>query len=193
MSPRTGRRSGGADTRQVILAAARTAFASVGYDSTSMREIARRANVDPALVVHYFGSKDRLFSALVRLPDDLSHQVAALAAGDRAHRGESLARFFLALWEAPQTRESVLALVRSAVSHPQAADALRGFITDALLGPLAAALDLPNPKLRAALAGSQLVGVAMVRYVVQVEPLASIDVDTVACWIAPTLQRYLSA
>ncbi|MHB1981689.1 MAG: TetR/AcrR family transcriptional regulator, partial [Sulfobacillus sp.] len=168
MSPRSGRRPSGGDTRQLILDQARTAFSERGYDTTSLREIARLARVDPALVTHYFGSKDRLFAALMRLPDNLSAQVAALSAGPAADRGDRLVRFFLALWEDDITRQSLLAMFRSAVSNPQAADSLRGFISDALLGPLAAALDLPDPRLRAALAGSQLVGVAMVRYIVGV-------------------------
>ncbi|MHB1842876.1 MAG: TetR/AcrR family transcriptional regulator [Sulfobacillus sp.] len=193
MSPRSGRRPSGGDTRQLILDQARTAFSERGYDTTSLREIARLARVDPALVTHYFGSKDRLFAALMRLPDNLSAQVAALSAGSAADRGDRLVRFFLALWEDDITRQSLLAMFRSAVSNPQAADSLRGFISDALLGPLAAALDLPDPRLRAALAGSQLVGVAMVRYIVGVEPLASADLETVVAWIAPTLQRYLTA
>ncbi len=193
MSPRSGRRPSGADTRQLILDQASTAFSERGYDSTSLREIARLARVDPALVTHYFGSKGRLFAALMRLPDNLSAQVALLASGPAVDRGDRLVRFFLTLWEDDVTRQSLLAMFRSAVSNPQAADSLRGFISDALLGPLAAALDLPDPRLRAALAGSQLVGVAMVRYIVGVEPLASADSETVVAWIAPTLQRYLSA
>lgn len=193
MSPRSGRRRSGADTRQLILDQASTAFSERGYDSTSLREIARLARVDPALVTHYFGSKGRLFAALMRLPDNLSAQVALLASGPAVDRGDRLVRFFLTLWEDDVTRQSLLAMFRSAVSNPQAADSLRGFISDALLGPLATALDLPDPRLRAALAGSQLVGVAMVRYIVGVEPLASADSETVVAWIAPTLQRYLSA
>ncbi len=174
-SPRRGRRPGGADTRQAILSHARTAFAERGYDGTSLREVARLAGVDPALVTHYFGSKDRLFAALMRIPDNLSAQIAAVAAGPDAERGDRLVRLFLGLWEHEATRKSLMAVFRSAVSHPRAAEGLRGFVSDALLGPLVARLSLPNPRLRAALAGSQLVGLAIVRYIVRLEAVASAD------------------
>jgi AcrR family transcriptional regulator len=193
VSPRTGRRPAGSDTRQLILKKAGTAFSEQGYDKTSLRAIARLAKVDPALVTHYFGTKDQLFATLMRLPDNLASQVAALAAAPSADRGERVVRFFLALWENEATRQSLLAVFRSAVSQPQAADSLRAFISDALLGPLAATLDLPEPRLRATLAGSQLIGLAIVRYIIRMEPLASLDVESVVFWLAPTLQRYLSA
>lgn len=191
--PRRGRRPGGADTRQTILTHARTAFAERGYDGTSLREVARLAGVDPALVTHYFGSKDRLFSALMRIPDDVPAQIAAVAAGPEAERGVRLVRLFLSLWEHEATRKSLLAVFRSAVSQPRAAESLRGFVSDALLGPLVARLHLPEPRLRAALAGSQLIGLAIVRYIVRLEPLASADPEELVAWLGPTLQRYLSA
>jgi AcrR family transcriptional regulator len=192
VSPRTGRRPGGPATRDSILSAARTAFASAGYDATSLRSIARDARVDPALVVHYFDSKAQLFAAVMELPDVLVTELAALVAGEVEGLGERVARFFLALWEAPTTRGPLLALLRSAVSHEQAAAALRGFVGDALLGQLAPRLDAPDGRLRVTLVGSQLIGVATLRYVVCIEPLASADLETLVVWLAPTLQRYLT-
>jgi AcrR family transcriptional regulator len=191
--PAAGRRPAGSDTRGLILAAARSAFASTGYDATSLRGIARAAGVDSALVVHYFGSKDRLFAAMMRLPDGFAENVVALAAQGRDGLGERLTRFFLAIWEDPVAREPMLALIRSAVSNEQAAATLRGFVTDALLARVAAALEASDQHLRATLAGSQLIGMAMLRYAVRVEPLASADVETVVAWLAPTLQRYFTA
>ncbi len=193
MSPRTGRRPAGADTREMILAAARSAFAGAGYDATSLRGIARTAGVDSALVVHYFGSKDRLFASVMRLPGGLPEQVLGLAEQGVTGLGERLTRFFLSLWEDPDAKEPMLALVRSAVSNEQAAATLRGFVTDAVLMRLAATLEVSDPRLRATLAGSQLIGMAVLRYAVRVEPLASASVETVVAWLAPTLQRYLTA
>jgi AcrR family transcriptional regulator len=191
--PAVGRRPGDGDTRGLILTAARSAFAAAGYDATSLRGIARAAGVDSALVVHYFGSKDRLFAAVMRLPEGFVEKAAALAAQGEDGLGERLIRFFLGMWEDPVTQGPMLALVRSAVANERAAATLRGFVGDALLGRIAAALPVSDRRLRATLAGSQLIGLAMLRYAVGVEPLASADVETVVAWLSPTLQRYLTA
>ena len=135
--------------------------------------------------MHYFGGKDRLFAAVMRLPDDLVENAVRLAAQGRDGLGERLVRFFLGMWEDPVTQGPMLALVRSAVANEQAAATLRGFVSDALLGRVAATLQVSDQRLRAALAGSQLVGLATLRYAVKVEPLASADVETVVAWLAP--------
>ena len=192
MSPRTGRREAGSDTKGLILAAARSAFASAGYEATSLRGIAREAGVDPALVMHYFGSKDRLFAAVMRLPDDLFQKDVALNTDGTTDVGERVAELFLSVWEEPASREPLLAVVRSAVSHEAAAATLRGFVSDALLARLAAPSAVPDRPLRVALVGSQLAGIAMLRYVVQVEPVASAEVGTVVAWLAPTIQHHLA-
>jgi AcrR family transcriptional regulator len=192
LTPRSGRRPAGSDTADQILAAARAAFAAAGYEATSLRGIARSARVDPALVVHYFHSKDRLFATVMKLPDGLFDNAVTLISGGTADVGDGVARLFLSAWEDPASREPLLAIVRSAVSHEQAAATLRGFVTDALLGRLGSAIAVADQSLRITLAGSQLVGVAMLRYVVRVEPLASADVGTLVAWLAPALQRYLT-
>jgi len=192
VSPRTGRRPGVSDTRERILSAARTTFAARGYDPTSLREVAREAGVDPALVVRFFGSKAQLFTTAMRLPLDTQSIVQMIAATPRREVGERIARYFLGLWDEPVTREPMLAMIRSAVTHDQAAGILRGFLNEALIGPVAGVLGTPDPELRTTLVGSQLVGMAMVRYVLEIEPLASTDTETVVRWIAPTLQRYLT-
>lgn len=193
MSPRRGRRSGRVNTKDEILAAARASFASAGYDGTSLRAIARAAGVDPALVSHYYGSKDRLFAAVMQLPVDLPEAVGVLLVDGLPGLGERLARFFLGLWEDPVAGQPLLGLMRSAVSNEQAAATMRSYVGDALLGPIVAALEAPDRRLRVTLVGSQLVGLAMLRYVVRVEPLASTDVDTAVAWLSPTLDRYLTA
>jgi AcrR family transcriptional regulator len=187
-----GRRAGTSVTREAILEAARDAFARAGYDGTSIRAVARAAGVDPALVHHFFKSKEDLFLAAVAVPINPEAILAPLIAGGRENLGEGLARLFLGLWEDAALRLQLVAMVRSSLASEAAAALLREFVSRQLAGRLAIALDLPQARLRATLAGSQLAGLAMVRYVVGVEPLASAPIETVVAAIAPTLQRYLT-
>jgi AcrR family transcriptional regulator len=191
---RVGRPAGSPPNREAILAAARDQFAARGYESATIRGIAAVAGVDPALVHHYFGSKDRLFAAAVELPLAPSAVVPELLAGDVGGLGERLVRRFLDVWSAdPAGRGGAMTgLMRSAVSHEDAARMVREFITREVLERLAQALDLPQPRLRAALAGSMLVGLAMTRFVIRVEPIASVDPQTLVACYAPLLQRVLT-
>ncbi len=192
MTPRRGRRVAGGDTRATILDAARKLFAETGYSATTLRAIGREAGVDPALILHHFGSKEALFGRAMQFPIDPSAIAALIENPDREGLGVRLTMYFLDLWERETTRASLLTMLRSALTHDAAAEMLRGFITEALVGRVAATLAAPDAELRATLVGSQLVGLALVRYLVRVEPLASADAETVAAWIAPTLQRYLA-
>jgi AcrR family transcriptional regulator len=189
--PRTGRRPGAGGTREKIVAAARTHFSEAGYDGATIRGIAAAAAVDPALVLHYFGSKEGVFKAAVNFPVDPSEFLPRLLASGLDGLGERLVRFFLETWDSP-SGSPLLGLIRSVVSSEVAASLLRDFVTREVLGPLARALELDHPQLRASLAGSQLIGLAMLRYVVKLEPLASASHDEVARWLGPTVQRYLS-
>ncbi|GAC1345434.1 MAG: TetR family transcriptional regulator [Candidatus Dormibacteria bacterium] len=189
---RTGRRPGGSGSREAILDAAQAVFADRGYDGGTMREIAQRAGVDPALVHHFHGTKEQLFAAAMRLPVDPAVAIPALLQPGTAGLGERLVRYFLGLCELGGEGSPFLALLRGAASHERSAAMLREFITRVVLGRIAASLDAPQAELRATLAGSQMVGLAMVRYVVRVEPLASADHDTVVAAVAPTVQRYLT-
>jgi len=187
-----GRRPGGADTRGEILAAARASFAARGYDGTTLRGVARDAEVDPALVHHYFGGKEQLFVAAMELPFNPAVAVPAVIAGDIDELGERFVRFFLSIWDDPVKREPFLALMRSAAGHEQAAAMMREFVTSALLARLAAEIDLPDARLRVAAAAAQLIGVAMLRYIIQVEAIASASEDELVALLAPTVQRYLT-
>jgi AcrR family transcriptional regulator len=189
--PRTGRRPGAGGTREKIVAAARTHFSEAGYDGATIRGIAAAAAVDPALVLHYFGSKEGVFKAAVNFPVDPSEFLPRLLASGLDGLGERLVRFFLETWDSP-SGSPLLGLIRSVVSSEVAASLLRDFVTREVLGPLARALELDHPQLRASLAGSQLIGLAMLRYVVKLEPLASASHDEVARWLGPTVQRYLT-
>ena len=188
---RTGRRPGAGGTRDKILAAARSHFAEVGFEGATIRGIAAAAKVDPKLVLHYFESKEGVFIAAVDFPFDPAVAIPALLEPGLDGLGSRLVRFFLETWESP-AGSPMLALIRSVVSSERAASLLRDFVTREVLARLARALELDQPHLRASLVGSQLVGLAMLRYVVKVEPLASASVARVAVWIGPTLQRYLT-
>jgi AcrR family transcriptional regulator len=189
--PRTGRRPGAGGTGEKILAAARAHFATVGYEAGTVRGIAADAAVDPALVLHYFGSKEGVFRAAVDFPVDPADFIPRLLAPGLDGLGERLVRFFLETWDSPAGRP-LLALIRSVVASEDAAALLREFVTREVLGRLARALDVDQPQLRATLAASTLIGMAMLRYVVKLEPLASASPEVVAGWLGPAVQRYLT-
>jgi AcrR family transcriptional regulator len=186
-----GRRPGNVDTRGEVLAAARSEFAEHGYDKASVRGVARAAGVDPALVHHYFGSKEQLFVATMHLPVVPGEVLPQLIAAGVDGLGERLVRLFLSLYAAPETREPMLALLRSAVSHDKAAAMMRGFVTEALVGRIAAGLDLPDRELRASLVGSHLVGLFVARYIVGLEALARADDEAIIALMGPAVQHYL--
>jgi AcrR family transcriptional regulator len=189
---RTGRRPGPNRTRAAILTTARAAFAERGYDAVSIRAVAREAGVDPALVHRFYGTKEELFAAAMELPISPGQLVPALLAGGVDDLGERLVRTLLELFDRPAAFAPFLALIRGAVSNEHAATLLREFLAREVLGRLAAAASPDRPELRASLAGSQVVGLAMARYVVGVPPLATTDRETVVACVGPTIQRYLT-
>jgi len=188
---RTGRRPGTGGTREKILRAARSQFARGGYDGATIRGIAAAARVDPKLVLHYFESKDGVFSAAMDFPFDPAAAIPALLEPGLDGLGERLARFFIEVWDSPAGARAH-AIVRSMVSSDSAAALMRDFVSREILARVAQALKLDRPQVRASLAASQLIGIAMLRYVVKVEPLASAPPDRIAAWIGPTLQRYFT-
>ncbi|MFF4651029.1 TetR family transcriptional regulator [Streptomyces sp. NPDC001380] len=187
-----GSRAGAPRTREAILAAARSEFAARGYAKASIRGIARAAGVDPALVHHHFGSKDQLFAAALEITFAPALMVHDAVAGGPEGVGERLARSFLSLWEQPEVRERLIAVIRSALTEDQATVMLREFVSRELMERIAAGLDVPEPQLRAELAASHMVGLALARYVIRVEPLASADPEELVRLVAPVLQRYLT-
>jgi AcrR family transcriptional regulator len=196
---RTGRRAGDSGTREAILEAARAQFAERGYDGATIRSIAAGAGVDPALVHHFYGTKERLFTAAMRLPVVPSEVISAALAEDSRPAGvsvgEHLVRSALAVWESADVRTAFIGILRSALTSDQAAVMLREFVTQAILGPVAGVADGSDPErtpFRAALVGSQVLGLALTRYVVQLGPVASAAPDELAAAIGPTIDRYLS-
>jgi AcrR family transcriptional regulator len=188
---RTGRRPGTPDTRDAILAAARRGFATRGYDATSLRSIAAEADVDPALVIHYFGNKDGLFIAATGLPADLPAVFTSLAALSLDDFAPALVRGYLQLVDSDASRNAIIALVRSAVSNDRAAAMLSEFLTAELLPVVAGFTGRQDARLRASLIVAQLIGIAVLRHVLRVEPLAKATHDEIAGLVAPAIDLYL--
>ncbi|MFD0026294.1 TetR family transcriptional regulator [Streptomyces sp. NPDC058382] len=182
----------GPDARTRILEAARTEFAERGYDKTSVRGIAKSAGVDAALVHHYFGTKDEVFAAAIELSFEPALEIPDILGSSTEGLGERLARYFIGVWENPVSRAPLLAVMRSAMTHEAAAKVLRLFVLRRLLGRIAEQLDVPDATFRAELAASHMVGIAVLRYVIQAEPLASAPPEKIITMVAPTLQRYLT-
>ena len=189
---KTGRRPGRPDTRGEIVAAAARCFARAGYDATSTRQVAADAGVDPALVRRFFGGKEELFTEVAAALIDPDRVVTAVAAGAADQAGERLLRYFLALLGDVQQPGPLLGVVRSVVTSEQAARALRTFLAQRVLGGIAEALHIDQGEVRAALAASQLVGIAVSRYAVRLPSLAAADDEQVIGWVAPVLQHYLT-
>ena len=188
---RTGRRPGAPGTREAILDVARRGFASRGYDATSLRSIATEAEVDPALVLHYFGSKEGLFVAATGLPADLLEMFGGLAALPAGDRLQALVRGHLRMVDSDSGRNAMIALVRSAVSNDKAASMLREFLTAQLLPVIAGRTDQPDAQLRASLVAAQLIGIAMLRHVIKAEPLVKATPDEIVALVAPVIERYV--
>ncbi|MFH9891254.1 TetR family transcriptional regulator [Streptomyces luteogriseus] len=186
-------RTESADTRDRILTAARDEFSERGYEKTSVRGIAKSAGVDPALVHHYFGTKEQVFEAAITLSFGPALQAPkAIEEGPLDGVGERLARFFFGVWENPATRAPLLAIVRSALTNETAAAVFRRIIATQVLRRIAVRLELPDAELRAELAAAQLVGTAILRYVLKIEPLASADPEQVIARLAPVVQGHLT-
>jgi AcrR family transcriptional regulator len=192
-SRRPGRRPGNPDTRDAVLAAARAAFAERGFDGATIRGIAADAGVDPALVHHYFGNKDKLFLAAVDAPADPTELLPTILASPRDELGAAVVRMVLHVWDGPG-RAPGLALIRSAVSNEWTAKLLREFLVAKILRKVVSTLGF-DPDVRAArasLVASQIIGLVMARYVLKLEPIASASPESLVAAIGPTVQRYLT-
>ncbi|MDF2266867.1 TetR family transcriptional regulator [Streptomyces coacervatus] len=174
-------------TREAILTAARERFASDGYERATIRAIAKDANIDPSMVMRYYGNKEGLFASAVsvdlRLPD--------LAGPPRQDVGRTLVRHFLDTWE---ENEVLTALLRVGATNQAGAERMQGIFRDQLL-PVARQV-CPDPEqvpARAALVATQLLGLALTRYVLRIPPVVALPPEEIVAWLAPTLQRYLTA
>jgi AcrR family transcriptional regulator len=190
---RTGRRPGNENTRESILEAARKAFGERGYAGASIRYIATSAGVDAALVHHYFGNKDQLFLAAMQAPLDPGAVLPAVFAGGLDGIGERLIRTLLTIWDSP-AGSSFAAMVRSALQHEWMARMLREFFLSQIVRRIIKHLDIDPAEapVRASLVASQIVGLAVARYMLKIEPLASLPNEMIIKKVGATVQRYLT-
>ena len=188
-----GRRPGAGVTREAILEAARDEFAAHGFDRATIRGIAAVAGVDPALVLHYFGCKAQLFGDAISIPVEPAEILRRSAAAGLEDTGATLVRSFLEGWEEGENRRRLVALMRSALTNDAAMARVRDYLGRKILGPVTRELALPDGELRATLVGSQLIGLAMLRYVACIEPVASASRDDLVAAIGPSVQRYLTS
>ncbi len=187
-----GPRPAGSDTREAILDAARDQFAENGYGRTTVRGVASAAGVDARLVTHYFGTKQELFMQSVRLPIDPDAFIARAFDGPPEQLAERVAWGLVSTLDDPVTRRTALAIIRAAASEPEAATVIRTVLTERVLTPLVQRVDADQPELRATLVATQFVGLAMARYVVGVEPLASTPAEHIVRAITPVIDHYLN-
>jgi AcrR family transcriptional regulator len=190
---RLGRTPGSPPNREAILEAARAYFTEHGYEQATIRGIAAAAGVDPALVHHYFGAKDQLMVEALKLPINPHDVVRQIVTGPADGVGERLLRQILAVWGADSAAGGALiGLIRAAVTHDDAARMVREFFVRELIVPLVEKLGSSQPRLRAALVASQVMGLAMARFVIGIEPIASAEPEVLLACYAPTFQRYLT-
>lgn len=185
----TGRRAGDSGTRDAILNAALDLFAANGYDGASIRAIAASAGVDPGLVRHFYGDKKTLFATALADRTAVVQRLGEALAGDQAGVGERAARAYLELWEDPDTRPVLLALVRSATTSDQAAQMLIELLGGRIEPQIR---DTEDAARRLALAASHMLGLAIARYVVKLPTIATASVDELVREVAPSMQRYLA-
>lgn len=186
-TPRRGRRSGNPDTRAEILDVARRHFLAGDYQRVTMRGIAREAGVDPALVAYYFGSKKGLFGAALALSANPPEVMRAVLAGDRATLPERIVRAVVTVWDDPQLGRPLRVLAASAAQEPEVARLLREVLQAEMTGVLAEAFGGADASARAGAFGSQIAGLIVMRYWLQVEPVASMSVQDLVRYAAPGL------
>lgn len=175
------------ETKAKILAVARERFAADGYERTTIRAVATDAGIDPAMVMRYFGSKDRLFAVAAEF--DLRMPDLGNVPADRL--GAVLTAHFLDLWEG---NEALMILLRTGVTNEAAAERMRDIFATQL-GPIVKSVSRTpeDAFLRAGLAAGQILGLALCRYILRLPPVVAMSREEIIAWVAPTLQRYLTA
>lgn len=193
---RRGRRQGEPVSREAVLAAARKRFGAQGYEKTTLRAIARDAHVDPSMVLYLFGSKADLFREALNMIVDPGALAAAVAgaADDDPDIGARMVRAYLRIWQSPESGPTMVAMLQSATSNSDAHEAFRGFMQNYVLAAVSGELGGgEQARLRALLAAGQLVGIAILRFVMKIAPLATLPDDDLVRLLAPTVTRYLTA
>jgi AcrR family transcriptional regulator len=191
---RRGRPSAGeaVDRRDQIVAAAADEFSELGYDAATMRSIATRAGVDPALLHHYFGTKSDLFGAAVRAPMRPDLELPRILSGPRHEIGESVVRYLLITLDDPKVRKRAIMLVRAGVGNKLTTPLFAAFLQREVLARMVELVDAPDAELRASLVASQIAGLVVGRYILQLPGLATAEIDDLVSRVGPVLQGYLS-
>jgi AcrR family transcriptional regulator len=189
---KAGRRPGKTATKEQIITAAQSFFAKISYDQTTIRDVAKQAKVDPALVMHYFGTKQELFIAAMTPPQKVPQKIAKALEGDTETLGLRLATLFVGFLENKTTNYIVVGVLRAVIHVPEAASLLKTILVSPILTVFKNSGKLDNPELRATLVQTQLVGLVITRYILKLEPIASLPPNKLITYLAPTLQRYLT-
>ena len=189
--PRSDGQTGEASAKSAIIHAAEAEFADRGYEAASLRAIARRAAVDPALVHHYFEDKADLFAATIKAPVRPDKVIASILNGPRDQVGDSVVRYLIEQLGDTKARTRVVVLLRTAVGTGPAGRILKEFLVREVFLRLAAGISGDDAELRASLAASQIIGLMITRYVLALEPLASASVDDVVARVGPVVQWHL--
>jgi AcrR family transcriptional regulator len=189
--PRGRPRGSAGDARATILRAAAEEFAEHGYEASSLRAIARRAGVDPALVHHYFEDKRDLFAETIHAPLRPDRVVPGILAGPREQVGESVARYVLTELASPTAQKRAALVLRTAIGHNPASRMVKEFLVREVLHRIAVGVGGPDAELRATLAASQVIGMMMARFVLRIEPIASAPVEELVSRLGPVLQWHL--
>lgn len=190
---RGGRRPGSTMTRQDIIRSARKLFAERGYRGATTRAIAQDARVDPALIHHFFHTKEGLFAAAISDAFRPESILETVGGPDDGTVGEKLIRGFLKLWDDPEAREPMLAVVRSSMAYDDAARLVSEFVTTQVIGQVVKRYSISDLELRTSLVGAQIIGILVVRYVLRIEPFASLSSETVATLLGSGIDRCLDA
>jgi len=189
---RSGRRPGDSGTREAIATAALEQFARLGYERTTIRSIALQAGVDPALVMHYFGSKEQLFEASMDMSMGVPAVLDRLTSGDPGEIGHRLAVFLMTVMDDPVAGNVLIGRIRTGTTDPAAAELLRRLVVREMLLPLAERIGADHAEVRAGLVGSQVVGLVHTRWIVGIDSIVELSREQVVAAIGPTFQRYLT-
>lgn len=192
MSGRGRPRAGGRDNRSLVMAAARELFSELGFDRTTIRAVAARAGVDPALIHHYYGNKDGLLAATLT-PPAAAAQLLTGAFDDPDNAGEEFVRRVINVWETHlEVREQMLAMLRAGLSHEHAAAMLREMHRAFVLAAIGGVVAEDRREFRAALIGSHLAGLLLARYLLKVPGLVAATPAELVETVGPVVQHYLT-
>ncbi len=186
-----GRRVGAPDTKAQIVSAARSEFASKGYDGTSMRAVARAAGVDPALIHHYFQGKEGLFLAALEVPFDPRPELARVLIGPREEMGANLIGLVLWLWDDPERQELFLTLMRSSFTTAEGTQLIRDGLLRTVMSEVAARVPMDDPTRQLPLIATQTGGIILARYILRLEPIASMPAAELIAIYGPIVQGFL--